>query len=135
MGHHLSMMHMNGQHMKKLITLFFLGILASPGHADECTERVIRLAPPVFPKSLEEIEILKREHFCIIHVAYSINMDGKAENINYMAENEICKRFNVPAIRALRSSQFSGGDYVRLCFIKLTLGLENGETNWSYMYN
>ncbi|HEX5057631.1 MAG TPA: hypothetical protein VFX02_14175 [Gammaproteobacteria bacterium] len=121
--------------MKKLITLFFLVILASPGHADQCTERVIRLNPPVFPKTLEEIQILKKERYCVLHVAYSINMDGKAENINYMAEKEICKRFNVPAIRAIRSSQFSGGDYVELCFIKLTLGLENGETNWSYTYD
>jgi hypothetical protein len=126
---------MSGQHMKKMIMLFFLGTLASPGHADQCTERVIRLAPPVFPKTLEEIQILKHERYCVIHVAYSINMDGKAENINYMAEQEICKRFNVPAIRALRSSQFSGGDYVNLCFIKLTFGMEYGETNWTYAYN
>jgi hypothetical protein len=95
---------------------------------------VIRLNPPVFPKSLEEIQILKREHYCVIHVAYAINVDGKAEDINYMAEKEICQRFNVSAIRALRSSQFSGGQYNRPCFIKLTMGLEAGETNWTYTY-
>ena len=124
---------MSGKHMKKLIALL-LAILASPGQANQCTERAIRLAPPVFPKTLEEIQILKKEHFCVIYVAYAINMDGKAEDINYMVEKEYCKHFNVSAIRALRSSQFTGGDYVRPCYIRLTMGMEGGETNWSYTY-
>ena len=116
-------------------TLFFLMMLAPAGHADQaeqCSQRIVNFAQPIFPKSLAEIKILERQHFCAIDLAYSINMEGRAENIEYRSSRGVCKPFNVPAIRAVRSSQFSAGEYLQLCFITLTFSMQNGQPQWRY---
>jgi hypothetical protein len=49
-----------------------------------------------------------------------------------MAEKEICRPFTVSAIQAFRNSQFSGGEYLQLCYTRMLFKLENGQLKWEY---
>jgi hypothetical protein len=118
--------------MKKLIPLMFLMAWAPSGLADQCSMRVLRLASPVFPKTLEEIQALERLQRCSVDIAYSINAYGRAENIDYHVANPACRLFNIAAIRAVRSSQFTEGEYVHLCFTRLTFEMRDGQVSWGY---
>jgi hypothetical protein len=105
---------------------------APSGLADVCKERTIRLSRPMFPRTHEELQTLKEEKSCSIDVGFSINENGRAENIDYRALSETCQPFNVSAIRAIRSSVFDPGPYVNFCILRVTFELLDGEYTWRY---
>lgn len=109
-----------------------LTLWAPAGLADECQDRIVRLARPMFPQSLQQLQILEKEKECSVETAFSINRDGRSENIEYRVRREICKSFNVNAIRAIRSSVFAPGDYVRVCFLRVVFEMKDGEYTWRY---
>jgi hypothetical protein len=122
----------NGEYMKKFITLIFLIIWAPLSVADECVDRVLRMANPIFPASLNAVHVIDKERVCTVDVAYSINGDGKAENINSFAEKEICTAFKITAMRTLRNSVFTPGPYLRLCYTRIIFKLEDGQMKWEF---
>jgi hypothetical protein len=119
--------------MKKATALIVLIFWTSLSHANACQERIIRLISPVFPGTLNAVHTLHNERLCAIDVAYSINGDGRAENIVSRADREICTGFKVSAMRAIRASQFASGDYLQLCYIRVNFRLEDGEMKTEYV--
>jgi hypothetical protein len=119
--------------MKKAAALIVSIFWTSLCSADACQERIVRLISPVFPGTLNAVHALHNEKFCAIDVAYSINGDGRAENIVSRAEREICTGFKVSAMRAVRASQFAAGEYLQLCFIRVHFRLEDGEMKTEYV--
>ena len=117
--------------MRKLITLMLI-IWAPLCLADECKDRILKIADPIFPTDLNAVHVLNKERSCSVDLAYSINMDGRAENIESRAEKEICQTFKVSAMRAMRFSQFAAGDYIQLCYSRLTFRLENNQLKWAF---
>lgn len=109
-----------------------LTLWAPAGIAYECKDRIMSLAKPLFPKSFEQLQILEKENFCVIDTAFSINQDGRAENIEYRTRKEACRPFNVNAIRAVRNSRFSTGPYLRVCYLTLTFWIQDGQPAWRY---
>jgi hypothetical protein len=118
--------------MRSLPALILLVSWALPGHADVCAERIILLTEPIFPVSFNAVHVLNKEQYCSIDVAYSINSDGKAENLESRAEKEVCDVFKISAMRALRSSMFIPGDYLQLCYMNLVIKLVDGQMKWEY---
>jgi hypothetical protein len=113
--------------MKKFTALIVLIFWTSLCHADICKQRLVIPASPVFPGTLNAVHTLRNEKFCAIDLAYSLNTEGRAENIVSRPERDICTGFKVSAIRALRSSQFEPGDYVQLCYIRVNFRFEDKE--------
>lgn len=124
--------HIPGEYMKRFLTLILITIWAPLSLADICGDRVIRMANPIFPSDLNAVHVLNKEKQCSVDVAYSINMDGRSENIESRVEREICRVFKVSAMRAYRSSQFQPGEYLHLCYGRVTFRLENGQLKWEF---
>lgn len=112
--------------------MVFLGSSASLCHAGQCDERVIKFADPIFPGTLNAVHVLNKEKLCSVDVAYSINYEGRTENLESRAEREICEEFKVSAMRTLRGSMFAPGDYLQLCFTRVTFKLEDGQLKWEF---
>jgi hypothetical protein len=119
-------------YMKKLSALICLILWMPLGHANECVDRILRLANPIFPASLNAVHVIDKERVCTVDVAYSINGDGKAENINSFAEKEICTAFKITAMRTLRNSVFTPGPYLNLCYTRIIFKLEDGQMKWEF---
>jgi hypothetical protein len=118
--------------MKKLAVLIVSIFWTSLCQADACTERMVRMIDPVFPGTLNAVHTLRKEKHCEIDVAYAINPEGKAEDIVSRADRAICTGFKVSAMRAVRASQFAGGDYLRVCYIRVNFRLVDGEMETDY---
>jgi hypothetical protein len=118
--------------MKKAAALIVSIFWTSLCHADVCSDRVMRLISPVFPGTLNAVHTLRNEKHCEIDVAYAINADGKAEDIVSRAERDICTGFKVEAMRAVRASQFTSGEYLRVCYIRVNFRLVEGEMETDY---
>jgi hypothetical protein len=118
--------------MKKFLALICLILWAPLCHADKCTDRIVRMANLIFPASLNAVHIIDKEKRCWIDVVYSINGDGRSENIVSMAEKEICSAFKVTAMRAIRSSIFQPGEYLYRCYTRVNLELEDGQLKWEF---
>lgn len=118
--------------MKKIAAFMALVLWAPAGLANECMERIDGLARPIFPQSYQQLLILQKEKICSVETAFSINVDGRAENIEYRVRREICKPFNVIAIRAIRSTTFSPGPHLNVCFLRLTFEIVDGQFMWWY---
>jgi hypothetical protein len=113
--------------MKKVAALIVTIFWNSLCHADVCMERVVRMIDPVFPGTLNAVHTLRNEKHCEVDVAYAINVEGRSEDVISRAERPICTGFRVAAVRAVRASQFTAGDYIHLCYIRVNFRLVDGE--------
>ena len=88
-----------------------------------CTDRILNLAAPELPKSTSALHAITRGA-CSVDVIFSLSAEGVATVIGAGSSEERCKVLEGSARKAVESSDFSAGDDIDNCTIRITFDTE-----------
>ena len=88
-----------------------------------CTNRILKLAPPELPENTSALHAITKGA-CSVDVIFSLNTEGVATVIGAGSSEKRCRVLEGSAKRAVASSQFSAGERIDNCTIRITFDTE-----------
>ncbi len=106
--------------MNRMAFLCLLFLASDSAGAElSCTDRILKLAAPELPKYTSALHAIARGA-CSVDVIFSLSKEGVATVIGAGSSEERCKVLERFARKAVASSEFSAGQVIDNCTIRIT---------------